>query len=205
MMQDRCGDNPQKSANYDENVAHTQDKARLKASLDRPIVLIGMMGVGKTRLGRLLAERLELGFCDSDAVIEESQGGTIAAYFAKNGEPAFRDLEYKTFDTLLDGTPKVIGAGGGVVVNPQSRAILRDRAYVIWLQADIGELVKRCAGSTARPLLNSGDPQTILTNLLEKRASLYAETAAFTVRTDTQSIDATINALINGLDQCLKT
>lgn len=197
MMQDRLGDNPQKSANCDQNVAQP---AVLR--LHKPVVLVGMMGAGKSLLGAMLGQRLGLPFTDSDAVIEASEGCRISQYFERHGEPAFRECEYRTFDHLLDGTPKIIGAGGGAVVNPRTREILKSRAYPVWLQADVSELARRCAASDARPLLKTGDPESILAALLEKRTPLYAETAAFTVRTDARTIDDTLDDILAGLAAC---
>lgn len=189
MMQDRGASDPQKSANCDQNVAFPP----------RPVVLIGMMGAGKTYLGGLLAARLGLAFTDSDAVIEADEGCSISDYFAKYGEAAFRALECRTFERLLSEKPRVIGAGGGAIVNPDTRALLMARAIPVWLQADVGTLAARCAKSDARPLLKTGDPATILATLLDKRAALYAEAAAFIVRTDTQSPEATIDIIVDGL------
>ncbi len=150
----------------------------------QPFVLIGLMGAGKTRLGKMLAARTGMPFYDSDAVIEAEYGTSITDIFAQHGETFFRDLEYKTFDRLLDGSPKIIAAGGGVVVPRTTRELLRARACPIWLQADVPTLVARCTGSHARPLLRQGDPAEILTRLLDIRTPLYEATARHTIRTD---------------------
>lgn len=190
-MQDHSTQKPQKSAKYGQNVAHTP--------LVRPVVMIGMMGAGKSHLGRLLAKKLDLVFTDSDAVIEANAGCTIADYFARFGEQAFREYEYQTFDTLLTGGLMVIGAGGGAVTNPKTLAILKEKAVSVWLQADIDTLVSRCATSNARPLLKTGKPKDILSALLEKRSALYREAAAFTVQTDTQTDIETVDLIIDRL------
>lgn len=165
----------------------------------KPVVLIGMMGAGKTSLGRALAQRLGLGFTDSDAVIETEAGCTIADYFSKYGEPAFRILERNTLEKLLSQPVQIIGAGGGAVVTPETRGLLKKQSLAVWLQAEVPVLVARCAASDARPLLKTGDPATILGTLLEKRASLYAEAARYTVRTDAQSADETVDLIIKEL------
>lgn len=190
MMQEQDNNNPQKSANYGQSVA-------------RPIVLIGMMGAGKTRLGQVLAQKLDLPFYDSDAVIERTHNTTIAQYFEKYGEAAFRETEYETFERLMENAaPMVISAGGGAVTHAKTRDIITKKACAIWLEADVSTLVRRCAGNDSRPLLKSGDPHAILSGLLERRAPLYAELAQFSVRTDRHSIDDIIQTILNGLKQC---
>lgn len=175
-MQDRPSQEPQNSANCDGIVADIQ--------LTRPVVLIGMMGAGKTHIGRLLASATGYPFIDSDAVIEEAIGCTIASYFASHGENAFREREYEALEKLLSRAPAIIGAGGGAVTYPKTMELLKTSSVPVWLEASPEILAARCAGSNARPLLNNGDPKTILENLLGKRGSLYESAAAVKVRSD---------------------
>ncbi|MBU6236005.1 MAG: shikimate kinase [Alphaproteobacteria bacterium] len=170
-----------------------------QTALPRPVVMIGMMGAGKTHIGRLLGQRLGIPFTDSDAVIEAAIGCRIADYFASHGEPAFREREYEAFESLLAGPAIVIGAGGGAVTNPKTLELLKAKAIPVWLQAATSELVRRCAGSDARPLLNNGDPTTILDGLLQKRGSLYQEAAAFMVRSDEGRDTDVVDRIIDGL------
>ncbi len=200
MMQDRPGENPQFSANCDRNVAPGS-----LPSLHRPVVLIGMMGSGKSQLGRQLARTMDLPFADSDNEFETAAGLSIADYFAKYGEDAFREGEYKVMDRLLDGSPKIIAAGGGIVTLEKTRAILKTRACAIWLTASPVTLAARCAGSTKRPLLNTGDPVATLTALLDKRGALYAEVAQFQVSTEKGCGDEALAHLKAGIETWLAT
>ena len=142
--------------------------------ITRPIVLIGLMGVGKTTVGRRLAQRLKLPFVDADAEIEAAAGMTVAEIFERFGEPHFRDGERRVIARLIDGAPKVIATGGGAFLNDETRALILDQATAIWLDAAPKVLAERVAKRDHRPLLRGKDPLKVLTELAEIRNPVYA-------------------------------
>ncbi len=142
--------------------------------LTRPIVLVGLMGAGKTTVGRRLADKLRIDFYDADEEIEASAHMRISDIFEAYGEPAFRDGERKVIERLLDGPPHVLATGGGAFMNDQTRALVKEQATSLWLKADLDLLVKRTAHRNHRPLLRTGDPREILDKLLKERAPVYA-------------------------------
>lgn len=143
--------------------------------LDRSIVLIGLMGAGKSTVGRRLAERLAMPFVDADAEIEAAAGCTVPEIFARHGEVAFRDGERRVILRLLDGPPHVLATGGGAFMNPDVRAKVKATAISIWLRAELDVLVRRCARRSNRPLLQQGDPRSVLERLMTERYPVYAE------------------------------
>jgi shikimate kinase len=151
------------------------------------VVLVGMMGAGKTTVGRILSERLGRPFLDSDQVIEARTGRTVAQIFEADGEPAFRVLESAALaEALSDATLSVIAAAGGVVLDPDNRRRMRERAWVVWLRADPTVLAGRVGSSDHRPLLED-DPDAALRRLYGERLPLYAEVAEEVVDVDTVS------------------
>lgn len=140
----------------------------------RPIVLVGLMGVGKTTVGRRLAQRLDLPFVDADAEIETAAGMTITEIFERFGEAHFRDGERRVIARLIDGAPKVIATGGGAFINDETRALILDQATAVWLDADPTILAERVAKRDHRPLLRGKDPLTVLTDLAKVRNPYYA-------------------------------
>ena len=143
--------------------------------IDRSVVLVGLMGAGKTCIGKRLAERLDLPFVDADQEIEKAAGCSIADIFEAHGEQAFRDGERRVIARLLDGPPQVLATGGGAYMDPETRRAVRERGLAVWLRADLDLLVKRTAKRSHRPLLNNGDPRQILKDLMDKRYPVYAE------------------------------
>ncbi|MBV8095953.1 MAG: 3-dehydroquinate synthase [Acetobacteraceae bacterium] len=141
----------------------------------RSIVLIGLMGAGKTSIGRRLAARLGLPFRDADQEIEQAAGCSITELFARYGEPAFRNGERRVIKRLLSGPPIVLATGGGAFMDPETRATVREKAVSVWLRCTIPTLVRRVAGRMHRPLLAQGDPGEILARLMEQRHPVYAE------------------------------
>lgn len=137
-------------------------------------MLIGMMGVGKSTVGRRLAHRLGLPFVDADEAIEEAAGMTIAEMFERHGEAAFRDGERRVIARLIDGTPKVIATGGGAFMQEETRALILGKATAIWLDADIDVLVERVSRKEGRPLLKNRNPRDVLTELAAIRTPYYA-------------------------------
>ena len=166
--------------------------------LDRPIVMVGMMGAGKSAIGRRLAQRLGLPFVDADAEIERAAGCTIEEIFDRHGEAAFRDGERRVIARLLDGPVGVLATGGGAFMDPETRARIRSRAITVWLKADLDTLVERVSRRGHRPLLKNGDPRAILTQLLEARGPVYAE-ADITVETGNAPAAATVERVIEAL------
>lgn len=145
----------------------------IRARLDRPLVLTGMMGVGKTRLGKMLAEALGWPFYDSDEEIEKAAGLSIPEIFEKYGEPHFRDGERRVIKRLLENPKSVIATGGGAVMNPETAADLLADSISIWIKADLDIMVARTAKTDKRPLLKEGDPREILSRLIEVRYPVY--------------------------------
>ncbi|MDX2222111.1 MAG: shikimate kinase [Rhodospirillaceae bacterium] len=143
--------------------------------LDRTIVLVGLMGAGKSCIGKRLASQLGVAFVDADAEIEAAAGLTIAEIFAKYGEAQFRDGERRVMTRLLNGPPCVLAAGGGAFMDPETRRLIKSRALSVWLRADLETLVARTKGRNHRPLLNQGDPRETLAHLIEVRYPVYAE------------------------------
>ena len=139
-----------------------------------PIVLVGMMGVGKSTVGRRLAARLGLAFVDADDEIEKAAGMTISEMFERYGEAYFRDGERRVISRLMDGEPKVIATGGGAFMQDETRALILDHATAIWLDADIDILVDRVSRREGRPLLKGKDPRVVLTELAATRNPIYA-------------------------------
>jgi shikimate kinase len=146
----------------------------------RSIVLVGMMGAGKSSIGRRVAARLAIPFVDADAEIELAADMTIAEIFAVHGEPYFRAGEARVIARLLERGPQVLATGGGAFMNAQTRASLKDKAVSVWLKADLDVLTKRLRRRNDRPLLKTEDPVATLTNLLQVRDPIYA-TADVTV------------------------
>lgn len=145
------------------------------AAIPRTIAFVGLMGCGKSHIGRRVAALLGRPFHDSDAEIEAAAGRSVRDIFAELGEPAFREGERRVIARLIEGPPAVIATGGGAFVDPTTRAALTQKALCVWLRADLDLLVSRTAGRTTRPLLLTGDPRRILGELMEKRYPLYAE------------------------------
>ena len=143
--------------------------------LTKSIVLVGLMGAGKSCIGRKLAEATGLPFVDADAAIEEAAGCTIPEIFEMHGEAAFRDGERKVIARLLQEGPQILATGGGAFMDPDTRAAIKASATSIWLRADVDLLVKRTSRRNTRPLLKTGDPREILAGLIEKRYPIYAE------------------------------
>ena len=142
---------------------------------ERPIVLVGLMGAGKTSIGRRLAARLGLPFVDADHEIEAAAGMSVSEIFARFGEAAFRAGERKVIARLLAGPPIVLATGGGAFVDPETRAAIRERALSVWMKVDLPVLVRRVSHRSDRPLLAKGDPAVILAELAARRGPFYAE------------------------------
>ena len=169
-------------------------------TFDRPIVLVGMMGVGKTSVGKKLAARLSLQFVDADDEIEAAAGMKIAEIFERFGESYFRDGERRVIARLIDGTPKVIATGGGAFINSETRALILRKTRSIWLDADINVLVERVGRRNHRPLLHGRDARTVLTELAAIRNPIYAE-ADIRVSSDASPHSRTVDFILKALTQ----
>lgn len=143
--------------------------------IPRTIVLIGLMGAGKSCIGRRLAALLGLNFVDADTEIERAAGCTIDEIFERHGEAAFRDGERRVIQRLLGQAVQVLATGGGSFMNPDTRAAIQEQAVSVWLRADLDLLLKRTGRRNNRPLLKRGDPRTILEQLMAERYPIYAE------------------------------
>ncbi len=164
---------------------------------DHHLVLVGLMGSGKTTVGRILAERLHRPFHDSDAMIEAQTGRTVRDIWAADGEAAFRAVETQVLNEALDDpTPSVIAAAGGVVLRDENRAVLRNgRSRVVWLCADPSHLVDRVRSGGHRPLLDN-DPEATLRQMFADREELYRDVAHAIVRTDGRSVFEVVEAVL---------
>ncbi len=172
------------------------DAGRVAAALNgRSVVLVGMMGAGKTSVGKRLAAKLGLPFVDADAEIEAGAQLTISEIFERFGEAYFREGERKVIARLLNGGPLVLATGGGAFMNAQTRASLEDKAVSVWLKADLDVLTKRLRRRNDRPLLKTEDPVATLTNLLQVRDPIYA-TADVTVLSRDVTHDVIVDEIV---------
>ncbi len=144
-------------------------------ALRRTVALVGLMGAGKTSVGRRLAEATGAPFRDSDEEIAAAAGMDIPEIFAQLGEAAFREGERKVIARLLEGPPHVLATGGGAFMNAETRALMRRGAVTVWIRADLDTLVERTSRRNDRPLLRAGDPRAILARLMAERHPVYAE------------------------------
>lgn len=174
----------------------------LKEALSTPVVLVGMMGAGKSYLGATLARQLGLPFRDSDKLIEEKAGLPVTDIFADFGEAKFREAERNTIKDVLGQGTSVIATGGGALTSPETLALLKKDSIMIWLDADIETLWQRVQKSQTRPLLKTDDPKDRLATLLAERKNLYNQ-AHITVKTGLGSQQKDIDVLIKGLYEFL--
>jgi shikimate kinase len=156
------------------------------------IVLVGLMGAGKTCIGIRLASRLGIGFIDADVEIEQAAGCPISDIFERFGESAFRDGEQRVIARLLDGPVQVLATGGGAYLNPKTRAKISEQAISIWLRADLDLLFSRVGRRDSRPMLKEGDPREILKRLMDERYPVYAD-ADIVVESARESPDITVD------------
>jgi shikimate kinase len=181
-----------------EVISGTPLFATLGAALTRPVALVGLMGVGKSSIGKRLAAQLGWPFVDADDAIESAADMPIAEIFERYGEPAFRDGERRVIRRLVDGERKVLATGGGAFIDPQTRALLLDSCHTVWLDAEIDVLVERTSRKPNRPLLAKGDPKEILTELAQRRNPLYA-LAPIHVHSGRQPHEASVSAILTRL------
>ena len=162
---------------------------KITTRLKQPLVLIGMMGSGKSTLGPALARALERTFYDTDQIIERETGKAVSVIFQEQGEPAFRLLERQTIARLMtEAEPGVIATGGGAITVPETAELIFGQSLSIWINAPISTLVDRTSREPTRPLLKTGDPAEILGALFEKRGGIYAQ-AALHVINDKASVE----------------
>lgn len=165
----------------------------------RPIALVGMMGAGKTTVGRRLAARLERPFLDADRELEARCGVAVATVFELEGEDGFRRREAQLIDELTRQPRLVLATGGGAVLRPENRACLHDRCYVVYLRSSAHDIWLRTRRDTSRPLLRTADPKARIQELLTLRDPLYAEIADMVVDTGRQPVDEVALAIIDSL------
>jgi len=171
--------------------------ARLLAG--RTIVMVGMMGAGKSSIGRRLAARLGLPFIDADAEIEQAANATISEIFETHGEAYFRDGERRVIQRLLDGIPKVLATGGGAFISPETRAAIRAAGVSIWLKADRDLILQRVKRRSNRPLLKTAEPEAVVDRLLAERNPVYAE-ADIHIQSRDVAHDVVIDDILAALD-----
>lgn len=176
MVLTTMSESPDLSANPPATLQRAVDRAGLMAALGtRAIVLVGMMGAGKSSIGRRLAGELGVPFVDADTEIEKAAGMSIPDMFQSKGEEYFRAGEARVIARLLDNGAQVLATGGGAFMNPQTRELVRQKGLSIWLKADLDVLLRRIKRRNDRPLLKNGDPAVTLTQLLAQRDPVYAE------------------------------
>jgi len=168
--------------------------------IPQSIVLVGLMGAGKTAIGRRLAQRFGIPFVDADHEIETAAGCTIEEIFERFGEAAFRDGERRVIARLLDNPVQVLSTGGGAFIDAETRARIQARGLSVWLRADLELMVKRVSRRTNRPLLKSGDPRAILGQLMAARYPVYAE-----ARVHVDSIDGPPEATTDRVQEAILT
>lgn len=167
--------------------------------LDRTVVLVGLMGAGKSAVGRRLAARLGLSFIDADVEIEQAAGRSIEEIFARDGEPAFRAAERRIIHRLLTERPvHVLATGGGAFMDPETRKVIAAHGRSVWLRAELEVLLARTSRRNHRPLLKKGEPREILQNLMNVRYPVYAE-ADITVESDDQPVEETVERVAQAL------
>lgn len=169
----------------------------------RPVILIGMMGCGKTTVGRRLAVRLEREFIDADKELEERCGVPITTIFELEGEDGFRRRESQLIDDLTRMSGVVIATGGGAVLRPENRERLASRGFVIYLRASAAELWQRLRRDRVRPLLQTPNPRQRITELLEQREPLYQQVAHRTVASGRGPVDDLVTDIIGGMPPSL--
>jgi len=166
--------------------------------LPRTVALVGLMGAGKSAIGKRLAIRLGLPFVDADDEIERAAGCSIAEFFTRYGEAEFRAGERRVIARLLDKPPHVLSTGGGAYIHPETRALMRAKAVTVWLRAELDVLFDRVRRRGHRPLLRQGDPKETLGRLMTERYPIYAE-ADIIVDSTAQPADRTTDQVIEAL------
>jgi len=164
----------------------------------KPIVLVGLMGVGKSTVGRRLANRLGVPFVDADHEIEVAADMTVGEIFEKFGEPYFRDGERRVIARLVDGQPQVIATGGGAFIHDETRAMILEHAIAIWLDAPTRVLAERVRRRDTRPLLRDRDPQAVLDELAAKRNPIYAQ-APIRIASDQAPHESAVSAILRAI------
>ena len=178
--------------------AALQESALLSALGPRSIVLVGMMGAGKSSIGRRLAARLGIPFVDADTEIEKAAGMTIPEIFSAHGEPYFRAGETRVIARLLDSGPQVLATGGGAFMNADTRAAIHAKGVSVWLRATIEVLARRIKRRSDRPLLKGADPLETLRRLIDERYPIYAQ-ADVTVESRDVPHDSIVDEIVAGL------
>jgi len=187
-----------------DGVSHDLSAATRQAALivsalgARSIVLVGMMGAGKSSIGRRLAGRLGIPFVDADTEIEKAAGMTIPDIFSARGEPEFRAGEARVIARLLDTAPQVLATGGGAFMNEDTRALIAQKGVSLWLKADFDVLMRRIRRRHDRPLLKTDDPGATLKKLMEQRYPIYA-TASLTLQSREIPHDKIVDEIVAAL------
>jgi shikimate kinase len=169
----------------------------------RTIALVGLMGVGKSSVGRRLASTLDLPFRDADSEVEAAAGRSISDIFADLGEPAFREGERRVISRLLDEPPHVLATGGGAFMHPETRRMIKNKAVSIWLKTDLDVLARRVARKDNRPLLVGADPLEVLRAQAQARYPSYAE-ADIVVETTDAAHHVSVEQVLDALSAYLK-
>lgn len=181
---------------------HEFDITAIAARITRPVVLVGLMGVGKSTVGRKIAGLLGRNFVDADDAIVAAAQRSIPEIFETFGEAYFRDGERRVIARLMDEAHGVIATGGGAFVDPATRALILECGIAVWIDCDVDTLVERTARRNTRPLLKNGDPREILTRLARERAPLYAQ-APVRVMSENGPHGETARAILEAIDQWL--
>ncbi|EAQ29928.1 shikimate kinase [Erythrobacter sp. NAP1] len=176
--------------------------ARIARTIDKPIVLVGLMGAGKSTVGRRLSSLLRRDFVDADDAIEEAAQRSIPEIFDEFGEAYFRDGERRVIARLIEEKHGVIATGGGAFVDPETRALILKQAIAVWIDCDIDTLVERTSRRNTRPLLRQGDPKQILSDLFSKREPFYKQAQVRVLSEDGPHKD-TARAIIEAIDAWL--
>ena len=176
--------------------------SRIAQRIDRPLVLVGLMGVGKSTVGRKLASLIKSDFVDADEAIEKAAQMSIPEIFAQFGEPHFRDGERRVIARLMEERHGVIATGGGAFVDAETRRLILERGIAVWIDCPIETLVERTSRRNTRPLLQQGDPHEILTRLYEERQPFYAQAPVRVQSIDGPHVDTAV-AILEAVDAWL--